>query len=223
VRWCECESCPQATRGRARAPPAWRRALHRIPSHPPASIPSHSSSAPSHPLPSRSEARTTRSAARTAGRAWLTRRRKKGLQGAQIDLQSGESNSRARESSFGRANRAQADGRVAELEVQGRSRPWRQRWRSSRFGPAEPPLMRDVGKLDLRSVTRCRGSDGRSSAGGRAQGAAAAVVVPRLRGFSMASAMGGVAAPVGGTCGERPTTGWGLPSPPVGRGAGGGE
>jgi hypothetical protein len=117
VRWCECESCPQATRGRARAPPAWRRALHRIPSHPPASIPSHSSSAPSHPLPSRSEARTARSAARTAGRAWLTRRRKKGLQGAQIDLQSGESNSRARESSFGRANRVQADGR---------------RWRSSR-------------------------------------------------------------------------------------------
>jgi hypothetical protein len=143
------------------------------------------------------------------GRANRPPERRIELQGARIELRSSESSSGRREA-------------VAELEVEGRSRPWRQRRRSSRFGPAEPPPMRDAGKLDLRSVARCRGSDWRSSAGGRAQGAAAAVV-PRLRGFSMASAMGGVATPVGGTCGERPTTVWGLPSPPVGGGAGGGE
>jgi hypothetical protein len=139
------------------------------------------------------------------------------LHGARIELRSSESSSGRREA-------------VAELEVQGRSQPWRQRRRSSRFGPAGPPPMRDVGNLDLQSVARWRGSDGRSSIGGEAQGAAAAelarraaAVVPRLCGFSMASAMGGVAAPVGGARGERPTTGWGLPSPPVGEGAGGDE
>jgi hypothetical protein len=222
--------CDGASVNRARRPHAGERELRRCGAEPSAASP------PIHRppflpirralrrIPSHLAARLARpgGAARTARRARLTRRRKKGLQGAQIDLQSGESNSGARESSSGRANRAQADGRCWWSS---RSRDGADRGGSD--GGAQGPGRPDLCPCATRGSSTSGTSRGGADPTGGAQGAAAAelarrvaAVVPRLPGFIMTSAMGGVATLVGGARGEGPTTGWGSLLHPWEKGSG---